>query len=280
MPSKKSSYSTPLYFAFLITFCIAVIVSVIWANLSPQGPKKLPTTQVTQKDTTKTLTRNENQELSYLEQNPEEAVIAADLNHDGKQDTIRLNYVSVDNEPGKFDSISIELTDIGQFGFTFAGGGWDSIDESFLHNNKNDIKSNLVFVKTQGRNSIILLFGYEYGSGRECSLLKVEGKKASLLFSADLQEPKELKDMDHDGYLEMVALQSTEAISDEKYIYAYSPYFVYTITDSMRINKPLMKRYNEENYIFAGYTIDYETIVVDSSGTKIHVRKIKPSSTH
>jgi len=48
-------------------------------------------------------------------------------------------------------------------------------------------------------------------------------------------------------------LHEFEGQTHDAMIGSYAPFFVYPVENNCKLNKPLMKQYNEEHYVFAGY---------------------------
>src|ERR1700757_3672948 len=80
--------------------------------------------------------------------------LTADLNNDGKIDTIKL--ISSLKDWNSFDKISISLTGYGKTVFK-AHHFWTAVDSDFLKTNKNGIHTKLLFFKKTPVHSVILL---------------------------------------------------------------------------------------------------------------------------
>ncbi|MBS1501459.1 MAG: hypothetical protein JST32_05325 [Bacteroidetes bacterium] len=195
--------------------------------------------------------------------------LVADLNNDSKPDTIKL-MSSIDGR-NNFNKISITLN--GYITRTFkARDYWTVVDSEFLVKNKNAVHTKLLFLKKTTKHSAILLFGEIDGAGYrgEFSIINIENNYVKMVFDPlndnngepDIEYPVELSDLEHNGRLCFVYTFIYEygGFSNESNrakglpdIGAYHPYLVYAVNDSCRLNKPLSKKYMEDNYVFAGY---------------------------
>ncbi len=107
--------------------------------------------------------------------------LTADLNNDGKIDTIKL--ISSLKDWNSFNRISISLTGYGKKVFN-ARDYWTVVDSDFLVSNKNAIHTKLLFFKKTNLHGVILLFGELDGAGYrgEFSMINIENNKAKLVF--------------------------------------------------------------------------------------------------
>lgn len=181
-----------------------------------------------------------------------------DLNNDGIPDTIRLSSSS--KEKDEFKRITISLTGFGEQTF-IAKESWAIVDTAFLLNNKNEINSKFIFFKRNPLHSVILLFGTQDGDGyrEEFSIINIENNNIKMVFDdvedQDVELPNKLTDLDNNGRLDFVyriMFEFSRQLKDGD-IGSYRPYFVYTISDTCNLNKLLMKQYNQQKYVFAGY---------------------------
>lgn len=182
-----------------------------------------------------------------------------DLNNDGKNDTINL---SDNGSEGSFNRISIKLAGFPKQTFK-AKEYWSDFDSLFLVKHKNLVYSNLLFVKKTEKHTVILLWGGLDGAGYgiEFSIINIENNYAKMVFDhhteqdLDVEVPEDLTDLQKDGRLDFIfcGIGEEEDVSDKGKGETYTPSFVYPVDDSCKLNKPLMKAYNERHYIFAGY---------------------------
>lgn len=181
-----------------------------------------------------------------------------DLNNDGKTDTIILSNNGSD---GSFNFISINLAGFTKQTFR-AKQYWTDFDSSFLKRNKNLVNSNLLFVKKTEKQSVILLWGGIDGAGDgiEFSIINIENNHAKMVFdhddeAIDVEVPLDLTSLNNDGRLNFIYMGYFQFSKPYKngFLGAYNPRYVYTVDDSCKLNKPLMKVYNEKHYVFAGY---------------------------
>jgi len=181
--------------------------------------------------------------------------VITDLNFDGKNDTIFITSPAASNDPGEFYTTIISLSGIGRQEFT-GKDVWDHIDSTFLSNNHNAVESKRIFVYKEKRSTILLFFGYCFGTGREFAILRVDGNNVQTIFDQDLNEVITIGDVDKDGQANLVGRQTYEIYSDvdslDAFIGTYSPFLIYTIGKTVYINESLSKKYNEDNYVWAG----------------------------
>ena len=184
--------------------------------------------------------------------------IIADINDDGKTDTIILS--SSLEGPATYNRISISLAGFPKKAFR-AKDEWTEVDNEFIKGNKNSVASKWLFLKKTDKHIVILLFGVQDGAGyrREFSILNIENGNIKMVLDdtgkLDIETPLALTDINDDHRLEFIyklTFQCDQILPKGK-VCAYSPYFVYTIADTCKLNKPLMKAYNQKHYVFAGY---------------------------
>lgn len=183
--------------------------------------------------------------------------IITDLNSDGKTDTISISLPPVEGDPGTFRRITISLGTKGRNTFT-AKDTWAKADPQFLRNNTNAIKSDLVFVHKEAKQTFVLLFGFAYGSGREeIAILSIKENKIEQLIDNQLEEPIRFIDLDNDGKAELVCQNPPEIYqTDSKAktgIGTYSPFLVYKCDNVLYLDKKLTEEYNRQHYVWAGY---------------------------
>jgi hypothetical protein len=210
--------------------------SIVWLNVSGQQHKK---------------------HLDYKNVR----TILTDINDDGKADTIIIS--SSLGSPGLFNKVSILLAGFTKRVFT-ARDMWTDLDETFLRTNKNAVNSKSLFLKKTAKHTVILLFGVLDGAGYrgEFSIINIENNSIKMVFDhtsedIDVEVPKTLTDLEHYDRLCFVYNSIGERagydVKTNSDIGTYTPYFVYPVTDTCKLNKPLTKKYNQENYVFAGF---------------------------
>ncbi|HZX58047.1 MAG TPA: hypothetical protein VFE54_04955 [Mucilaginibacter sp.] len=193
--------------------------------------------------------------------------IFSNLDDDNKTDTITLN--SSLKDPSSFNKISIKLSSGNRKTF-IAKDSWTIVDNWFLDSNKNSVNSKLLFLKKTDKHAVILLFGGLDGAGyrREFSMINIEKNKIRMCFDHtgngiyDVEVPTSLVDLQHNGRLCFVyqgihefdgySNKSAEKLGKPD-IGSYTPYFVFPVMDTCKLNKPLTKKYNEDHYVFAGF---------------------------
>jgi len=186
--------------------------------------------------------------------------ITTDLNGDNRLDTITC-MSPPDGDPGQFRKIVISLSGSGQQIFS-AKDVWDFVDTVFANRNANAVSSDKVFVFKNQKQSLILLFGFVYGSGRdEFSIIQIRNNKAKMIFDDKLEIPLKIYASANDNTVELLGRCFGEYVSDSTE--TYHPYSIYTIAgDSCYLNRSLTQKYNEENYVWAG--MDYNASVIVS----------------
>jgi len=183
--------------------------------------------------------------------------IYADLNNDGQPDTIILS--SSLKAESFFNKITIILSG-SQMRTFIAKDSWTIVDKPFLISNKNETNCNLFFLKITKLQSVILLFGEPYGSGErdEFSIINIENNAVNMVFDDDgtlnIESPQKLVSLTNNR-LNFIycGLHEFEGQTHDAMIGSYAPFFVYPVENNCKLNKPLMKQYNEEHYVFAGY---------------------------
>jgi len=171
---------------------------------------------------------------------------------DNAPDTLHKNVPAEAQVKGQFTKITITLGGNGRNTFT-ANDAWDKIARGFLAGNKNAVTSNRVFVHKEADRSIILLFGFPYGSGpEEYAIILVNGNKMEFLHHYRVEDPVTFTDLDNDGHAELLCRKEPQM--DTKTTGVYSPYMVYTFNGLFTLSQALTKKYNTEHYVWAGYT--------------------------
>lgn len=187
--------------------------------------------------------------------------ILTDINNDNKIDTIIIS--SSLKEKRFYNRISISLAGLRKQTFD-AKDEWTEVDNWFLDSNKNAVNTKLLFLKKNDKHAVILLFGPIDGAGYrgEFSIVNIENNKAKMVFdhaedSVDVEVPKTLTDLEQNGrlcfvYTTLHEFDGYDARSNAD-IGTYTPYFVYPINDTCKLNKHLTQKYNQDNYVFAGF---------------------------
>jgi hypothetical protein len=202
-------------------------------------------------------------------------LITADLDNDGKADTIRLS--SNLGQTGYFNKISIVLAGCKKQTF-YAKDEWTIVDKRFLDSNKNTLNSKLLFLKKTDKHAVILLFGVLDGAGyrAEFSIINIEKNTAKVVFDhssddgmLDVEHPVTLTDLQNNGrlcfiYRETWQYAGSSGLPEQKGIPdigSYSPYLVYPVENTCKLDKPFTKKYNEDHYVFAGYKYSEKILV-------------------
>ncbi|MEO6630169.1 MAG: hypothetical protein ABIN13_00565 [Mucilaginibacter sp.] len=179
--------------------------------------------------------------------------ILTDINDDGKMDTIIVSSSLKENDG--FNRISVSLAGFNKKIFR-AKDGWTEIYKSFLNSNKNAVASKLLFLKKTPKHAVILLSGSQDGAGYrgEFSILNIENNDVKMVFDdadgkLDVETPIALTDLNDDQRLDFIYRMTFQCdqVLPKGMVCAYSPYFVYAVDDTCKLNKPLMKAYNQKN---------------------------------
>jgi len=190
--------------------------------------------------------------------------IVIDINNDGRVDTIIMT--SSLKEKNFFNKITVSLSGLKKKTF-YAKEAWTEVDQSFLESNKNTVNSKLLFLKSTNLHAVILLFGVMDGAGYrgEFSILNIENGNVKMVFdhaddNIDVEVPRRLTDLEQNGrlcfiYNALHEFDGYDAKSNSD-IGSYAPYFVYPVSDTCKLDKPLTKKYNQHNYVFAGFNYD------------------------
>lgn len=199
--------------------------------------------------------------------------IGFDLNHDGKADNIELANPPIEGNPGLFSKITINILGSKSVEF-YAKDVWDVIDKPFTKSNL--VKSDKVYIKADGKQVYLVLFGFLYGSGRdEFTVIRVKDNAAKIIFNQEMNEPIGFQYFGNPKTLKFVGrVYNSEIINytddDSFQIASYCPYYVYNLTDSMSVNTLLSKQYNLKNYVWAGINYNDKLDVLEprKSGLK------------
>lgn len=193
-------------------------------------------------------------------------IITTDLNGDEKKDSIILTNPPLEGDPGVFQKLTLSFSGLGNQEF-IAKDVWDSIDIDFLKNNQNAVKSTRVFVYKEFNRVLILLFGFSYGSGREeFTIIQIKENKTKIIFDEKLEHAIKLKDFDNDKSVELLGRNSGEIYQKLDSLNAdigtYNPFLIYKLSDTCKTDIILSKKYNENNYVWAGLEYNEEIKVL------------------
>jgi hypothetical protein len=188
--------------------------------------------------------------------------IFTDINNDNKTDTIILS--SSLPEQSSFNRITISISGFKKQTF-YAKDSWTTVDKWFLDSNRNTVNSKFLFLKKTDKHAVILLFGILDGAGYrgEFSIINIENNNIRMVFDHtengiyDVEVPSKLIDLEANGRLCFIYTGLHEFDGYDANlngdIGSYTPYFVFAVNDTCELNKPLTKKYNEDNYVFAGF---------------------------
>ena len=187
-----------------------------------------------------------------------------DLNDDGIPDTIALTLMPSDTN--YFTTVTIGIKGYGRQSFRVADTArpWTDFDDWFADSNANAIHTRRFFLRKGATKAVLLLFGnIDETSIREgFTIIKIQHNRARQVLdqitqNLDIENVLLLRDLDNDGRFELVGNHTFEFDGSPDtlggLVGPYNPFYVYTIDDTCFRNKPLMRRYNQEKYLFAGY---------------------------
>lgn len=210
----------------------------------------MKTTKIVDTNLQKTKQKTDNKSIFIL-----------DLNNDNILDTILLSSSRTDKT--SFNNISISLTGFVRKSYS-AKNNWTVIDKKFLEKNKNIINTDKIFLNRGKLSTDILLFGIldDGGYREDFTIISIKNNNIEMIFDksdadVDIEIPISLTDLDDDGRNEFIFRNMFELYEKVDSLNAdvgvYSPYLVYSIDKDFKLNKVLTKKYNDENYVFAGY---------------------------
>jgi hypothetical protein len=192
-----------------------------------------------------------------------------DLNGDGLLDTISLTLSPSDTN--YFIAVGIAIQGYHRQSFRVADTAkpWTDFDDWFADSSANAVHTRRFFVQKGVANTVLLLFGYigEGGSRDGFTIIRIEHNEARQVLDQitqhlDIENVLSLRDLDNDGRFELICNYTFQFDGSPDtlggLVGRYNPYYVYTIGDTCLLNKPLMRRYNQENYVFAGYEFSEE----------------------
>ena len=195
--------------------------------------------------------------LNYASKNyKQEFRFAIHLTTDSVLDSIALTSPKSDDEYGLFSRVCIKINNKQQNCFN-SKTVWDTIESKMIGSRKNAIDSRVLYLADAGAVKFIVLFGYMFGSGREeMTIIKIDDRDIKIIFGTAYDDIHHIGDIDNDGAVDFVFKNMSEAVIVEGIgglVTTYSPYVVFSGIDSLQVNKKLTRKYNESNYVWAGY---------------------------
>lgn len=195
--------------------------------------------------------------LNFVSKNyKQEFRFAINLTTDSVLDSIVLASSKSDDEYGLFSRVCFKINNKQQNCFN-SKTVWDTIESKMIGSRKNAIDSRVLYLADAGADKFIVLFGYMFGSGREeMTIIKVDGRDIKIVFDTAYDDIHHIGDIDNDGVVDFVFRNMSEAVIVEGIgglVTTYSPYVVFSGIDSLQVNKKLTRKYNESNYVWAGY---------------------------
>jgi hypothetical protein len=199
-------------------------------------------------------------------------VLLHDINNDGKTDSIYLLEPSL-GDPGIFNKILFRINDDT---ISFEGKtAWDTLS---WKTDNNKISSDKLFLTKSDNVNYFLISGTQYGCCPvQTTIFTLSNRLPKVVFDKEF-EISVIEDLDGDGTLEIIgsssfsqAYQRIDSING--HLGTYSPYKVYEMVNGkIQMDYEQSKRYNQENYLFAGYEYSEEIpIVYYRDGRKPHL---------
>lgn len=140
---------------------------------------------------------------------------------------------------------------------------------------KNEIDSDLALLQKINDTYYISLFGFQYGCcPRSLTIIKVDKDGVAKIFKDEFDVYR--ISVDTTGNTEYYGSSSfSEGLDDnDSLIFStYNPTQIYNLTKGFVFDSSATKEYNEENYVFAGYTPDSNIII--ASPNHIHDGKTR-----
>jgi hypothetical protein len=181
--------------------------------------------------------------------------IVYDLNNDQLPDTICLSQDTGTVSRKWFDRITISLSGYGRRSFK-AQDGWEAVDTNFLKRNNNFVHSENAFIYRDSIQADVLLFGTIFGAETgKSTVISIKNNVIKKLFDKSLDYLTQLTDLNNDGIVELVGKSHSELYeqTSDADILTYDPFFVYSLDGQTRLNLQLMRDYNQEHYVWAGF---------------------------
>ncbi len=195
------------------------------------------------------------------QKNPEKRILSM-INFKGPYfDQIVLSMAGVKYAGEAFNSVAFIKNGKSMFQIDDQDG-YDSIYSSDI---TNEATSDLILVHTHGAIQYVVLWGFEYGCcPRKLTIIKIDQAGFKEIFKAEFGANKVALDK-NDGPLFYGQLSYSQGLANIDSLgltlSTYSPILVYNLRKDFVLDSALTKKYNEENYVFAGYKANYKIIV-------------------
>jgi hypothetical protein len=187
---------------------------------------------------------------------------AFDLNDDGKMDSIFLLEPTV-GDPGLFQEILFANNEQ-----VISLDGLNAYDTLSWQPTSNLANSNKIYIAESDKSKYLFLSGTSYSCCPvNTTIFKFTSGLPELIYSKEYQI-EHVKDLDGDGILELIGKASLDEVlqnldSIDGYVASYSPYSVYELKNGkVWMSYEKSKKYNEMNYVFAGYEYSEDVQVV------------------
>lgn len=156
-------------------------------------------------------------------------------------------------ENGTFNKVTIKNGDNVVFEI-YDEDAYDTIESKAIQI-KNEVSSDKILLQKNKDKYYISLFGAQYGCcPRDLTIIQADKKGIRKIFKDSFEISKVSTDNDEIKYF------GIESFSEPLYpvdsldilLFTYNPTLVYTLNDSFSFDSLTTKKYNEENYVFAG----------------------------
>ncbi|MBI9059667.1 MAG: hypothetical protein JEZ01_18025 [Labilibaculum sp.] len=188
-------------------------------------------------------------------------LITFDLNNDSISDTIYfLNQPK--NDPGRFTKLFVSVTNKDTLSLTNIEA-WDTVN----FNSANHTNSNLIYINKNANSTHLILCGFQYSCcPKKLTIIGITKNKINPIYHKDF-DVSDIVDINKDGNIEIIGRNSFVSFYDfdkksNSEIGTYVPIEVYSLfPNKLLISYELTKKYNQDNYVFAGFEYS-ETIKV------------------
>jgi len=134
---------------------------------------------------------------------------------------------------------------------------YDTIESSVVKEIRNEVESKYILIQTLGNKSFISLWGAEYGCcPRKLTVIQADNDGLKTIFDSEFEVS--LIQKDEKGALKYFGIESySEPLysidSLDILLFTYNPTLVYDLNSGFKLDSALTMRYNEMNYVFAGF---------------------------
>lgn len=190
---------------------------------------------------------------------PDNVIETVKLNSDLFNEINLLTDSTVEN--GIFNKVVFKNGDKTVFEI-YDEDAYDTIDISVLKGIKNEVESEYILIQNLGDKYFISLWGAEYGCcPRRLTVIQADNEGLRTIFKDEFEIDQIEKD--DQGELKYFGIESfSEPLypvdSLDILLFTYNPTLVYDLKSGFKLDSLLTKKYNEDNYVFAGFDYDGE----------------------